>query len=111
MGKGVTGESARDRAGDKMDKILAKSARREHQKKTEPTIVQQLKKKYPESWRDHLNEMKKEFENPEYLSKKNQAYKEFARLYYVEVPQHMRGDTSEKQYVERRITQWMQSNN
>lgn len=111
MGKAVIGESAKERAGNKMDKIMERSSRRDAQKKKEPTIIQQLKKKYPDNWREHLDEMKKEFADPDYLAKKNQATKEFARLYYVEVPPHMRGETSEKQYVQRRITQWMQSNN
>lgn len=111
MAKAVIGESAKERAGNKMDKIMERNSRRDIQKKKEPTIIQQLKKKYPDSWREYLEEMKKEFANPEYLERKNQATKEFARLYYVEVPPHMRGETSENQYVERRIAQWMQSNN
>lgn len=109
--KAVIGESAKERAGNKMDKIMERSSRRDAQKQKEPTIIQQLKKKYPDNWKQHLDEMQKEFDNPEYLERKNKAYKDFARLYYVEVPPHMRGETSEKQYVERRLSQWTLTNN
>ncbi len=57
MAKGIIGESGADRATDKMDKYIQRST---NEIKRMPTLLEQFKQAYPETWKyEILKEIKK----------------------------------------------------
>jgi hypothetical protein len=103
-----SGESPQDRAGNKMDKQLAKLARHAKKQKAE-TIVDQIKRLYPENWRVVLSEMIKEDSDPEYKKRKEAARVDYTRRYYIEVPPYQRvnGFDGERAWVAKKMMQWI----
>ncbi len=84
MGKhGYIGESKSDAAINKMDKFIAKSdrdkARRGDTGQQKDTFISQLKKIYPRSWQEELDEIRREGQYPEYLEEKRAVHDAIVR--------------------------------
>ncbi len=100
----MAGGLARDRAGDKMDKTLAKLDRRWQPQRNE-TLVEQVKRLYPDRWESVLDEMIKEAD-PDYRNRKEASRKKFWNDYFSEVPPYMRSEITQEAFVARKMTEW-----
>jgi hypothetical protein len=111
--KPTIGESAADKASNRyasrIDKALQK---REIQKA--PTLVDQLKKVFPNTWKIEIEELQKENADPNYAKLKREARESF-RKEYNNIPRYQREGmekigTTEGVYVSRKMDQWISEN-
>jgi hypothetical protein len=65
MGHGYSGESKSDKAYNRMDKAMERSARQaarqETSSRTENPIITQLKQLYPDSWKEQLKTLQRDW--------------------------------------------------
>jgi hypothetical protein len=60
MAKGYIGESGADKAMDRMDKFMQRS--KKEISKGASTLLEQLKAVYPDTWKEELEKMRKEYQ-------------------------------------------------
>lgn len=111
MGRATIGESGADKAMNRMEKHMERSARRGDQASKVPTLLDQIKATYPDTWKEEIEEMRREQNDPDYLARKKQARKDFAADYYKQsrVDRDYAG-ISEQTYVARRMVKWREEN-
>lgn len=106
-GRAYSGESSRDKAGNKMDKIMARSR---GTAQTNETIEDQVKRLHPDNWRGVLVEMEREFLHPEYGVGKVAAEAAARREYNETVPRYERTDTGLRAHIGKRVREWIAAN-
>lgn len=111
MARATIGESGSDKAMNRMEKHMERSARRGNQASKEPTLLEQIQAAYPDTWQEEIREMKREKNEPGYLDKKNAA-KATYKAEYWNIGRNEREDMklSEGQYVARKMRVWMEAN-
>ena len=62
MGRGYIGESGAEKAMNKMDKFM--NRKKEDYKRT-PTLLEQFKAAYPDTWEEELKKARKEYQKNE----------------------------------------------
>lgn len=73
MGRGYIGESGADKALNKMDKFMQRNKemqRNREESKGTPTLLQQFKAAYPDTWEEELTKARKEYQKNEKDSSK-----------------------------------------
>ena len=111
MGRATIGESGADKAMNRMEKHLERSARRGDKASRVPTLLEQIQAAYPDTWKEELKEMKRETSDPEYMERKKAARAEYKAEYY-RIGRNEREDMkiSEGQYIGRKMRVWMDAN-
>lgn len=115
MGKrGYIGESKSDKAIDKMDKFIKKSdaqkARDGRKTEKQESIIEQLKRMYPATWKDELIEIVREQEDPDYVRRKKAAKEAFKNEWYDRPAIIREGGPTLADYVTRMLAQWILDN-
>jgi hypothetical protein len=106
-GRAYSGESSRDKAGNKMDKIMARSR---SVVQTNESIEDQVKRTHPDTWRSVMVEMEREFYHPEYAAGKKVAEVDAKNEYENTTPRYERSDTGLRLHVIKRMREWIEAN-
>lgn len=111
--KPTIGESASDKASNRYASRIDNALQNRQAQKV-PTIIDQLKKSFPTTWKTELEELQKENADPNYAKLKKQARENFKKE-YNEIPRYQRENmlkigTTENVYVSRKMSQWMSEN-
>lgn len=111
MARATIGESGSDKAMNRMEKHMERSARRGDKANKVPTLLEQIQAAYPDTWQEELREMKRESDDPEYMASKKAAREEFKAEYY-RIGRNEREDMkiSEGQYIARKMRVWIDAN-
>ena len=111
MARATIGESGSDKAMNRMEKHLDRSARRGDTAAATPTLLDQIKATYPDSWRQELREMKREKEDPDYLLRKTTAREQIVDAYWKigRVERENMGITPGV-YIARKMRVWLEDN-
>ena len=111
MARATIGESGSDKAMNRMEKHMERSARRGDKANKVPTLLEQIQAAYPDTWQEELREMKREKNDPEYMERKKSAKATFKEEYW-RIGRNEREDMklSEGQYVGRKMRVWMEEN-
>ena len=100
-----TGENGADAALNKMIKHMDRNTDRGP--KPKETILSQLKKFYPDTWREELAEMDRERDVPGYLEEKNAAKERFKTEYWSQPRWQITGGSdAEKAYIKKALLKW-----
>jgi hypothetical protein len=108
MSHGYIGDSRESRAFNKIVQSIEKTNQKT-ELRTE-NLIEQLKRTCPHTWKDELEEIKRERQYPNYLAAKKAARANFLHQ-WNNTPRMLReeGLTAEK-YVSRLMKKWIQSN-
>ena len=111
MGRATIGESGSDKAMNRMEKHMERSARRGDKASKQPTLLEQIQAAYPDTWQEELREMKRESTDPEYMDRKKTAKAEYKAEYWRigRVERESMG-ISEGVFVGRKMRAWMDAN-
>lgn len=111
MGRATIGESGADKAMNRMEKHLERSARRGDKASKVPTLLEQIQAAYPDTWQEEIREMKKERHNPEYAEAKRNARQSFKDEYWnMGRLQREEMKITEGQFIARKMRVWMDNN-
>jgi len=99
----MSGDLARDKAFNKMAKIMAKSDGKHDRPET---ILQQVKKIHGDRWRIELDEMFIEESHDSYKEEKAKAIKDATHLYEMKVPVWERSDAGKLKFMRRELDKW-----
>lgn len=111
--KPTIGESASDKASNRYASRIDNALKNRQVQKV-PTIVDQLKKSFPTTWKTELEELQKENADPNYAKLKKEARESFKKE-YNDIPRYQREGmikigTTESVYVSRKMAQWINEN-
>lgn len=102
----MSGDLQRDKAFNKMAKLLERS-RGNHDKPE--TIVEQLKRVYGEEWRNELEEMSLESSHPTYRADKEKATRDIERDYELTVPRWDRTNENRSRWMRKGLNKWREA--
>ena len=111
--KPTIGESASDKASNRYASKIDKALQNRQVQKV-PTLIEQLQKAFPNTWRTDIEELQKENADPEYANRKKEArqlfIKEYSSIPRYEEENMIKIGTTESVYVSRKMAQWINEN-
>jgi hypothetical protein len=99
----MSGDLQRDKAFNKMAKLLEKS--RGNSEKPE-TLLEQMKRVWGESWQHELDEMRLERAHPTFQADKAAAVSSISRDYDLAIPRWDRSPEHRARWMRSRLYQW-----
>jgi hypothetical protein len=99
----MSGDLQRDKAFNKMAKLLEKS--RGNSEKPE-TLLEQMKRVWGAEWQNELREMQLEDTHPTYRADKADALRQISRDYELAVPRWDRTDETRARWIRSRLLKW-----
>ena len=111
--KPTIGESASDKASNRYASRIDKALQNRQVQKV-PTLIEQLQKAFPNTWRTEVEELQKESADPDYAKRKSEAREKFVKE-YNNIPRYEKENmlkigTSEGVYIARKMAQWINEN-
>jgi hypothetical protein len=111
MARATIGESGADKAMNRMEKHLERSARRGDKANKVPTLLEQIQAAYPDTWQEEIREMKREKNDPEYFERKKAVKEKFKAEYWnTGRVERENLQLSEGQFIARKMRVWMEEN-